>query len=185
MSMIKYLITINIRDYLRTYLNAGISEVSPVYVKTIDSFNYLKNPTVDGTRVIVYGDNPNEIEYRDARIDLSGAQRTIPNLGITIPAGEIGGGYLWWRRGIVTVQFFGIGKLQQQTNYDAADVAYTILGRVQNCLGSIRFQNLVDEFGERALKLFAYSSNFKESGGNRTNIWEGDVYWQALTERAN
>lgn len=185
MSMIKYLISLAIRDHLRTNLNTGIATVSPLYVNTIEAFNYLKNPNSDSTRVVVYGDNPNKLEYRDGRIDMTSGNSNIPTLGIHIPAGEIGGGYLWWRRGIITLQFYGIGKYQQSTNYVAAEVAYDILGRVQNCLGSVQISNLVDQFGERALALYVYSSDFKESGGNRTNIWEGDIYWQALTERVN
>jgi len=179
--MIKYLIAEKIREYLIENLNSGISELSPYYVREIQSYRYLSNPAVDGTRVIVYADNPDEIDFKDSRIDVSQSQQS--DLSYKIPVGEIGGGHLWWRRGIVKVEYYGLGKFSQDTRYEAAEVAYKILGRVHYNMDYVRISSLKDTYNEQGVYFHVINSSFKESGGNRVNIWRGTLYWQALTQR--
>jgi len=179
--MIKYLIAERIREFLAQNINSGISEKEPYWVNEIQSFRYLSNPAVDGTRIMVYADNPDEIDFRDARIDVT--QPQMFELGIKVPVGEIGGGHLWWRRGTVKVEYYGLGKLAQDTRYEAAEVAYNIFGRTQYYLERVPVHNISDEFGENGVYFHVVNSSFKESGGNKVNIWRGALYWQALTQR--
>jgi hypothetical protein len=179
--MIKYLIAEVVREYLENNLNTGLSEKEPYWVNKIESFRYLSNPASDGTRVVVYADNPDEIEYRDARIDAN--QTQMFGLGYNLPVGEVGGGHYWWRRGSVRIDYYGIGKIAQPDRYDAAEVGYAILGRVHNCLDRIQVSGLIDPYGEQAIRFSVITSSFKESGGNKVNIWRGMLCWQVLTQR--
>lgn len=179
--MIKYLIAERLLEHLQTNLNTGISELSPYYVREIESFRYLSNPAVDGTRIIIFADNPDEIDYKDSRIDVSQPQQS--DLSYHVPVGEIGGGHLWWRRGTVKIEYYGIGKFAQEDRYEAAEVAYKILGRVHYYLDFVRISDLKDTYNEQGVYFHIINSAFKESGGNKVNIWRGTIYWQALTQR--
>jgi hypothetical protein len=179
--MIKYAIAERIREYLAANLNSGIAENEPYWVNKIESFRYLSNPSTDGTRVVVYPDNPDEVEFRDARIDAN--QTQMFGLGYKLPVGEIGGGHYWFRRGVVKLDFYGLGKLAQDNRYDAAEVAFAILGRLHKWLDLVPVSGLIDDYGESAIFFNVISSNYKESGGNKVNIWRGTLYWQVLTHR--
>jgi hypothetical protein len=94
----------------------------------------------------------------------------------------VGGGHFWWRKGRVSISCY---FLTQKFDQDTAGLhAHTIMGRVVHYTERTPVANLVDDFGERALAIYVYASNFFEGGGPPDQyIWRGEVLWQALTSR--
>jgi len=126
---------------------------------------------------ITGGDHDNP-DYTDGIVTLD----DFKNIAFQLPAREIGGGQMWWRRGIVRLECFFIReKLEENTAFNAA---YETLGRLLSNLEIISMHDLVDSFDERAIKLFCVGNTFFESGGApRSFIFRGKVFWQVLTER--
>lgn len=120
-----------------------------------------------------------DITYIDGIVSME----EFKNIGLDVPPREVGGGELWWRRGVVRVECFFIQeKLPEDEAYIAA---YEVLSRVQNNLQTINLTGVVDDSGERAIKLLSYANTFFESGGVKKEqlIFRGKVFWACLTER--
>jgi hypothetical protein len=120
-------------------------------------------------------DNP---DYMDGIVTLEDMQ----NIGWTASAREVGGGQLWWRRGVVRVEcFFVRERLEEPAAFQAG---YEVLGRVEANIENINLSGVVDDFDERAIRLYCIGNTFFESGGKpKTFIFRGKVLWQCLTER--
>jgi len=136
------------------------------------------DPTRKFVYVTVCGGDPEDPKFQDGIVSLG----TFENISYMMPAREIGGGQLWWRRGIIQV---GCYFLRQGLDEDdAINAAYVVLGRLQSCIESTVVSNLTDDFGEHAIQLFCFADSFFESGGPPTSyIFRGRVYWSCLTER--
>lgn len=126
----------------------------------------------------ITGGDHEDVTYTDGIVDLD----KMPNIGFIVPAREVGGGQMWWRRGVVKVEIFLTpDKLKED---DAHTVAYNILGRLQEAIEQLDLSGCVDSFGERAIKIFCFGNTFFESGGPPNQfIFRGKVLWQVLTER--
>jgi hypothetical protein len=120
-------------------------------------------------------DDPN---YTDGIIDL----QRMPQVGFYAPAREVGGGELWWRKGVARVDcFFVRERLTEDESFEAA---YKILGRIEKAIALSNMSGLTDEFGEKAIKVFCYGNTFFQSGGPpKSFIFRGKILWQCLTER--
>ncbi len=120
-------------------------------------------------------DDPN---YTDGIIDL----QRMPQVAFYAPAREVGGGELWWRKGVARVECFFIRE--RLTEDQAFSAAYIILGRLQESLALVNMSGLVDTFGERAIKMYSFGNTFFQSGGPpKSFIFRGKILWQVLTER--
>lgn len=106
----------------------------------------------------------------------------LPDIGLKFPVREIGGGKIWMRRGVVKVECFYVReKLEEE---EATRYAYAVLGRAMDIVDNVQVAGLVDDFGERALTIDAYSNTFFESGGPpKTFIFRGKIMWAVHTER--
>ena len=120
-------------------------------------------------------DNPEDM---DAIVTLD----KLPDIGIYVPAREIGGGQIWMRRGVVRVECFYINE--QLTEDEAHEQAYNVLGHVMRLVEDAPINGLVDDFSERAIRAFCYANTYFESGGPPTSfIFRGKVFFAFLTER--
>jgi hypothetical protein len=98
------------------------------------------------------------------------------------PAREIGGGQLWWRRGVIMLECFYIQ--QQYTEDEAFNQAYAVLGRLLSVVEGTPMSYITDSYGEKAIKIYCHSNTFFESGGPPNQyIFRGKVFWSAMTER--
>lgn len=123
--------------------------------------------------------NHEDPNYIDGIVSLE----ELKNIALDVPPREIGGGELWWRRGVVRIEAFFI---QEGLTEDEAFVAaYQVLGRVQNNIQLIDMTGVVDDWGERAIKILTYANTYFESGGAKQKqlIFRGKVFWACLTER--
>jgi len=157
-----------------------------------------KIPATDHSRIdiVKFGrflDNPNT-PGKNIYLSVSGGSQTDPELqdnclnakdnervSIYIPTYEIGGGKMWWRRGEVRIGCF-LSSLKL-SEVDTGSLAYNIFGRVQDTIARCPVADLVDSYGEQAVMLLCFASQFMESGGQGTYIWRGSVKWQFLSER--
>lgn len=106
----------------------------------------------------------------------------LPDIGLTIPVREIGGGKTWMRRGIVKVECFYVReKLEEE---EATRRAYAVLGKVMDIVRNTRVSGVTDDYGEKAILIEVYGNTFFESGGPpKSFIFRGKVLWAIYTNR--
>jgi hypothetical protein len=177
-SQISDLIVTRLVEKLSQELITKISSGDPSRAGEVQAYRFQDNPLNPVNFVWVSAGNPNDPDYRDGRVTAD----QMEDLGMTLPAGEIGGGHYWWRRGRVSLGCYYILKSFKQDV--AAKHAHTFLGRVTYHTEHTNVADLVDEWGERAYYLWVPHSTFFEGGGPPAQyIWRGEVAWQALTHR--
>ena len=180
MSHIVHMIVDKIADELNTALITNVSSSDSARADLVKAYRFQDSPEDYKIYVSVLPGNPNEPREEHGRIDIG---EDLERLGLYIPAGEVGGGHLWWRRGRIQIGCFLLDSGFEEV--DAADVAHTVLGRVEYYTERINVTGLVDDYGERAHgNVFVFASNFFEGGGpDDQYIWRGEVRWQVLTQR--
>lgn len=178
MSHISYMLVDRIKDELTTSMQSSLSQSDPTRAKVVKSYRFQQSPIEDHIYLAVSPGNPEDPDQMDGRIVL----KEMENLKINIPAGEIGGGHYWWRRGIVTIGAYFVTKGYSQEK--AAGYAQVVRGRAEYYTERVNVADLVDEFDERAYYLMVISSQFSEGGGPENQyLWRGKLIWQALTYR--
>lgn len=126
----------------------------------------------------IIGGDHEDPNYRDGIVTIE----TMQNIAQNFPAREIGGGQLWWRRGVVMIECFYIQ--QQLSETVAFEQSYDVLGRLLDQIEQAPVSGLVDSYGERAIKIYCHSNTFFESGGPPNQyIFRGKVFWSVMTER--
>lgn len=145
---------------------------------TIKAGRFQEDPVNSHIWAAVTGGDFDDPDYVDGIVTLEDMKR----IGFFVPPREIGGGEMWWRRGIIRIGAYFINEQLPQT--EAMDIAYKFLGRILDRIEEIRVRDLEDDYGEKAQKLFLYANTFYESGGPPASyIWRGKAFWQCLTER--
>jgi hypothetical protein len=178
MSEIKYLIIQRIVQSLIEQCQDPYPEEDPTRMDLVQAFRFQGDPNDYPVYAWVSDGDPKDPYAMDGRIDSVDAE----HLGLRVPAGEIGGGHLWWRSGRVVI---GCYYLTDDFSQDvAADYAHTFLGRVELAVERTLVGDLTDDYGEQAYKIFLVSSSFFEGGGpDNQYLWRGEIYWQVLTSR--
>lgn len=179
MAQIVHLITGRIVDSLTLEMITNVPENDPTRISLIKRGRFQENPLKYPSSLWISGGDSTNPTYADGRIGV----KDMEDLGYYIPSGEVGGGHLWWRRGMVELGFYFVQKRYVQDEAD--DYAHRMFGKAQSYLDSVYVSDLRDEFGEHAIQMSTYQSNFFESGGPPDQyIWRGQIKWQVLTERA-
>lgn len=141
---------------------------------------YQQPPNAAYKRLSVVHGDTEDPRYQDLIISRLASGNLHNNW--QMEAQEIGGGSFWYRRGTVDIELFLISK--GYTEEDARDIAYRILGRIQQKIGGIYVADLVDAYGEQASQVFSTASQMLQSGGPPASwIFRGKVFWDVLTER--
>jgi len=167
------------RDHLETRLVNEVPEDNPTRALLVKVGRFTDNPLEKNVSVAIQGGDWEDPNYLDGRVDNS----KFDSLQIRfLPAGEIGGGWNWWRRGTCRVQVYFV---RQRLNEDQAmSYAYDFYGRLLKALEETPIHGLSDDYGEIAIPpLYLEGASFYESGGNQQFIWRGKVLWRVLTER--
>lgn len=102
-------------------------------------------------------------------------------LDLDMPAYEIGGGQMWFRRYTTVLElFFKNGA----TRVRSEELAQIILSRAELAImeAPLPTEN-PDSFGEIALKTFIHSDTNIEGGGTGQFIFHGKIWWQCLTQK--
>ena len=178
MTQVVDLILDKIVERLTLVMQTNIDPTDITYADIVKKGLLQENKAKRNIGIGVTGGDHDDPEYTDGIASLS----KLPEIAMDLPIREIGGGQMWWRRGVIRVECFFI---REKLEEDAAFVAaYEVLGRIMANLESINFTGVVDSFDERALKLFCYGNTFFESGGApKSFIFRGKVFWQVMTER--
>ena len=168
-----------IRDHLETRLVNEVPENNPTRALLVTVGRFLENPLDKNVSVAVAGGDWEDPEYLDGRVDNS----KFDNLQIRfLPAGEVGGGWNWWRRGTCRVSTYFV---RQRYKEDLAmSYAYDFQGRLLKALEETPVHGLQDDYGELVIPpVYIEGCSFYESGGNNQFIWRGKILWRVLTER--
>jgi len=177
-SGIQYLLVERIAESLTTEMQTNLAQSDPTRAKVVKPYRFQQSPIEDHIYLAISPGDPENPNNMDGRVTL----QEMENLKMNFPAGEIGGGHYWWRRGIITIGAYFVTKGYTQTK--AAGYAQQVRGRTEHYAERVNVTDLVDEFGERAYYLMVISSNFTEGGGPENQyLWRGKVVWQALTHR--
>jgi len=157
-----------------------IDEITDVNEKAsvVEIGRFQDDPTKQNIHIAVQGGHVDKPEFMDGIVTLEEFHR----IGVWVPAYEVGGGQLWWRRFTANIGCFYIGK--GLTEAVARVAAHNVFGRLQAHIDDVVVSDLSDSFGESAYKTFAYASEFHQGGGPpKEYIWRGRVSFQTLTTR--
>jgi hypothetical protein len=156
--------------------NVGPSEL--IYADVVKKGLLQQSKTAKNVQIGVNGGDHDNPEYLDGIVSLA----KLPEIAMNMAAREIGGGQMWWRRGVVRLECFFV---RERLTEDEAHIAgYEILGLVQSAIETTDLSGLVDDYGERATNIFCFGNTYFESGGPpKSYIFRGKVLWQCLTER--
>lgn len=164
---------------LTTYCIDNVPTRDPSRVSVIKAGRYQESPNSANLRLSVQGGDLDDPELMDSIFDPEVHKNMM---AFTIDSREIGGTQMWVRRGVVRFELFLI--TEQLDFHHSRDIAYTILGRVQQNIESINVSDLYDDYGEHAVKLFSTQNSFFQSGGPPSSyLYRGKVRWDCLTER--
>jgi hypothetical protein len=179
MSHIVPLIVSEIATQLTRVCITDVPEDDPTRADVVKIGRFQDDRVLNNIHIAISGGDSENPDYKDGIVTLGEMDR----IAMYVPAREIGGGQLWWRRGVIQVGCYFINE--QFDEAIAMEYAYITLGRIESHLENIRVSNLVDDFGERAIKLFAYGNTFFASGGPPSSyIWRGKILWTCLTGRS-
>ena len=140
--MITELILNRLKEHLTTY----IPEAEVVKVG-----RFQDSPLEQHTYLAISGGNTRNDTTVDGIVTLEDMEK----VSLRIPGREVGGGSYWWRRGVIDIGFYGVAEGMSLD--DTIHQAYDFLGKVQHWTERARVSDLVDEYGERALKVYLYS----------------------------
>jgi hypothetical protein len=159
-----------------TQANVDITDLT--YADVVKKGLLQTNKTKKNVQIGVTGGDHEDPNYLDGIVDLD----KMPNIGIQFIAREVGGGQLWWRKGVAKLEcFFVREKLTEELAFQAG---YDTLGRVMSSIEETSVAQLVDTYDERAIKVYCFANTMFESGGPpNTYIFRGKILWQCLTER--
>jgi hypothetical protein len=166
-------------QHLTENVNTGIAPGDVEYIEIVKKGLIQQNPIKNKILAVEGGDHEDP-NYKDGIVTL----QDLPNIGInweSVPR-EIGGGQLWFRRGIVDVKFFFIRE--KLTEDQAHDSAYNMLSRTMSLIDTVDLNGIQDTYGERAQQIYCYANTFFESGGPPKSFeFRGKIFWICLTER--
>jgi len=164
--------------HLTEVMQTNVSEADPTYVDVIKKGLLQSDKTQKNIQIGISGGDHEDPLYADGIVTLE----KLPNVAFTLPAREIGGGQMWWRRGVAKLECFFIRE--NLTEDEAHVIAYDVLGRLLSSIEDTNLYGLTDDYGEHAIKVFCFGNTYFESGGPpKQFIFRGKILWQCLTER--
>lgn len=168
-----------IKQHLDTAMVEEVPDTNPTQAILVKVGAFKDNPLNKNVSISISGGDFEDPKYIDGRID----NPNQPNFPLkNLPAGEIGGGVYWYRRGTVDFKTFFVR--QNFKEEVAMQYAYEFYGRLLKAMEQVPIGNLLDDFGEGAIPpVILESASMFESGGKDKFIWRGKLYWRILTWR--
>ncbi|MCD6347019.1 MAG: hypothetical protein J7L96_06310 [Bacteroidales bacterium] len=174
-----YKIVNRIKDDLTVALIDNVASNDELRADVVKVGRFQENPIKNNVYVAINGGNKDDIDYKDGFTTMSGGSEET---AFYMAPREIGGGSYWWRRGMVDYGLYFVKS--NHLEEESMKLAYAFLGRLTKAFEKIKISDLVDDYGERGLKLILTNTTFFETGGPKTKyIWRGKLYWSALTNR--
>lgn len=178
MTMIVNMILDALVTQLTTVCQTNVPEADLTYADIVKKGLLQENKIKKNVGIGVTGGDHDDPNYLDGIVTLG----AFENVAFQVPPREIGGGQMWWRRGVVRVEaFFVREKLDED---EAFEKAYEVLGRCSSAIEGTQLSGLTDDYDEHAIKMLCYANTYFESGGKPNQfIFRGKLYWMCLTER--
>jgi len=177
MAHIVPMITERLDTWLTTNMQTAYAEDHKLRANLVKVGRFQDNPLNHTVYLAIQGGDADDPKYKDGIVSL----KDFDNIQTNYFGREIGGGQLWWRRGVVQFGCYYTGDTEDV----ARNYAYQVLGNLCEYIESATVSDLTDEFGERAIKMYVYADTIFEGGGPQVNyVWRGKVYWMCLTERS-
>lgn len=168
------------KDHLVRRLQTDQLPEDPIYFDEVKIGRWQDDPRRKNVYLAISGGDAEDPKYMDGIASLD----DLDDLGFYVPAREFGGGQSWWRRGTIQIGCYFIRGADRLEEEDATEAAYGALGRLMAEIEQVNVSNLVDDFDERAVRMFLYGNSFYESGGPpKSYIFRGKLLWACLTER--
>ena len=159
-------------------MRTNVDPTDLTYADVVKKGLLQSDKTQKNVQIGVSGGDHEDPLYTDGIVTMD----KMPNIGFSLPAREIGGGQMWWRRGVARIECFFVRE--RLTEDEAHENGYEVLGRLMSSIEDTNLYGLTDDFGEHAVKIFCFGNTFFESGGPpKQFIFRGKVLWQCLTER--
>jgi len=159
----------------------NIESRDPTRMNDIKVGRFQEDPQKTMIRASIQGGDLEDPGLMDEIVD---PEKSKNRLAFYAPAREIGGGQLWWRKGVIRLEMFFMVERPAVSEEEARERAYLVLGRIQQHIETIPVYDLTDQHGEKAIKLFHPRNSFYQSGGPPSSwIWRGKLIWECLTER--
>jgi len=173
------LILNRIKVQLTATLITAAEDDDPIKADIVKVGRFQDNPNTNNIYAAIQSGDPDDLDFKDGIVSLG----DFEDIALKVPAREIGGGEMWWRRGIIQYGCF-FHQNNEYTEEQAMTMAYNFLGRIQGVVEDLFVADLVDDYGEQAYYMFPFANTFTESGGPpKSYIWRGRMYWQCLTEK--
>lgn len=169
------------KDQLTLRLQSEIPDDDPTKADVVKLGLLFENKTKKNIQI---GINSGDHDLPD-ELDGIASMKKLPEIGISYPTREIGGGQTWMRRGVVKFECFFI---RERLGEEAAfQRAYEVLGRLTQAIEETPINTIPkDSFGERIVSIHCYASTCYESGGPPANyLFRGKAYWAIYTEKTS
>ncbi len=167
-------------QFLLLELQSLVSRGDPTLAGLVRTGLLQQSPLSSGGINILtqYNDPDDENAWRHSII----AAEESHKIGLMLPAYEIGGGQMWFRRYTTKLTlFFKTGD----TRESAQEEAQIIMSRAENAILTSPLPTGGDSYGEYALQNYLYASKNIEGGGPGQFIFYGCIWWQTLCEKQN
>jgi len=143
--------------------------------------NLQQNPEKVRIYVLVHcGRDPEDDNWKD--ISVAYQEQQLERRQIWTPAFEVGGGSMWFRRGVVEWGYYG--TKDKSSRDTARDIAFAIQGKIERAIAQCDVGGIQDDFGEVAVDIRPVWSNPDAGGGPPASfLWRGKIGYQAQTQR--
>ena len=144
--------------------------------------NLQQNPEKVRIYVLVHcGRDPEDDNWKD--ISVAYQEQQLERRQIWTPAFEVGGGSMWFRRGVVEWGYYG--TKDKSSRDTARDIAFAIQGKIERAIAQCDVGGIQDDFGEVAVDIRPVWSNPDAGGGPPASfLWRGKIGYQAQPQRA-
>lgn len=167
-----------LRDHLTKAMQTDIETDDLTYADVVKIGLLQTDKTGKNVQFGITGGDHEDPELHDAIVSL----QRLPDVGFIVPAREVGGGQMWWRRGVVKMEAFF--TRERLTEEEATEAGYELMGRLTSEIEQAPVAGITDSYGETVLKIFCYANTLFEAGGPpKSFIFRGKALWAVLTER--
>lgn len=144
----------------------------------------LEDPTRPGVSLLVYINDPEDDQYRHEAAGKESTRRDGVyydyEYGYITPLGTTGG-RTWKRRFRLRLRMFFVRTGENRD--DAREKAELIMRMSEDIICNYSVRGTTDELGEEAIEVHLIESRERERGGERSWIWDGDIWFVVITER--
>jgi hypothetical protein len=184
MTAIVPLILERFQEQLQWQLIDNVPETDPLRLDKVKIGPYKEGPKTAPLRIWIQSGDIQDPNYLDS-IASYGKNDSNNKIAFYVAPREIGGGEMWYRRGIIGIELFFIKQVPIPNDEEARALAYDFQSKLFYFVKNVKVSDLKDDYGEHAIKVFPYGVSTFQGGGEDASIWRGKLRWEVLTEKAD